>query len=187
MPQARQEELDAIDPGWCPARDTGWQRCYRLVQNTIQAGGTLTEAAGDVVVQGEDLGRWVTVPCPDRADRAVRRDRAGPVVVGIGDVESTDAVHHHVHRGLQRGRGCRAAVTAEACDARASDRADLLYYHLDSSVGSFFRSELRAPVRRDVDELLIRNSLGSLVEDVSDVRGFEVAGDDVGLALSAVE
>ena len=35
--------------------------------------------------------------------------------------------------------------------------------------------------------ILIRNLLGSLVEDVSDVRGFEVAGDDVGLALSAVE
>ncbi|MEU9603238.1 hypothetical protein, partial [Streptomyces sp. NPDC048057] len=35
--------------------------------------------------------------------------------------------------------------------------------------------------------LLIRNSLGSLVEDVVDVRGFEVAGDDVGLTLSTVE
>ncbi|WP_326770969.1 helicase associated domain-containing protein (plasmid) [Streptomyces sp. NBC_01591] len=59
MTQARQDELDAIDPGWCPAWDTGWQRCYRLVQNHVQAGGTLPEAAGDVVVQGEDLGRWV--------------------------------------------------------------------------------------------------------------------------------
>ncbi|MGW1411640.1 helicase associated domain-containing protein [Streptomyces sp. NPDC002403] len=39
--------------------DTGWQRCYRLVQNHVQAGGALPEAAGDVVVQGEDLGRWV--------------------------------------------------------------------------------------------------------------------------------
>jgi hypothetical protein len=35
--------------------------------------------------------------------------------------------------------------------------------------------------------LLIRNLLGSLVEDVADVRGLEVAGDDVGLALSMVE
>ncbi|MFJ7124987.1 transposase [Streptomyces sp. NPDC098101] len=35
--------------------------------------------------------------------------------------------------------------------------------------------------------VLIRNSLGSLVEDVADVRGFELAGDDVGLTLSAVE
>ncbi|MCX5115113.1 Helicase associated domain protein [Streptomyces sp. NBC_00378] len=60
MTQARRDELDAIDPGWCPAWDTGWQRCYRLVQNHVQAGGTLPEAAGDVVVQGEDLGHWVT-------------------------------------------------------------------------------------------------------------------------------
>ncbi|MGW2182915.1 helicase associated domain-containing protein [Streptomyces sp. NPDC001732] len=59
MTQARRDELDAIDPGWCPVWDTGWQRCYRLVQNHTQAGGTLPEAAGDVVVQGEDLGRWV--------------------------------------------------------------------------------------------------------------------------------
>ncbi|MFF9077730.1 helicase associated domain-containing protein [Streptomyces sp. NPDC014646] len=40
MPQARQNELDAIDPGWCPAWDITWQRCYRLVHNHVQAGGT---------------------------------------------------------------------------------------------------------------------------------------------------
>ncbi|MFJ8856615.1 helicase associated domain-containing protein, partial [Streptomyces sp. NPDC102437] len=61
MTQARQNELDAIDPGWCPAWDTGWQRCFRLVQNHVQAGGTLPTVDGDVVVQGEDLGRWVNV------------------------------------------------------------------------------------------------------------------------------
>ncbi|WP_405852894.1 helicase associated domain-containing protein [Streptomyces sp. NBC_01369] len=60
MTEARRDELDAIDPGWCPAWDTGWQRCYRLVQNHVQAGGTLPETAGYVIVQGEDLGRWVT-------------------------------------------------------------------------------------------------------------------------------
>ncbi|WP_405707979.1 MULTISPECIES: helicase associated domain-containing protein [unclassified Streptomyces] len=60
MTEARQDQLDAIDPGWCPAWETGWQRCYRLVQNHIQAGGTLPTLDGDVVVQGEDLGRWVT-------------------------------------------------------------------------------------------------------------------------------
>ncbi|MGW8882119.1 hypothetical protein ACWGPC_56690, partial [Streptomyces mirabilis] len=33
---------------------TGWQqRCYRLVQNHVQAGGTLPTADGNVVVQGE--------------------------------------------------------------------------------------------------------------------------------------
>ncbi|MFE6497583.1 helicase associated domain-containing protein [Streptomyces sp. NPDC057747] len=59
MAQARQDELDAIDPGWCPAWDIAWQRCYRLVHNHVQAGGTLPTVDGDVVVQGEDLGRWV--------------------------------------------------------------------------------------------------------------------------------
>ncbi|WP_406156409.1 helicase associated domain-containing protein [Streptomyces sp. NBC_01005] len=59
MTQARQEKLDAIDPGWCPVSNTGWQRCYRLVQNHVQAGGALPTSASDVLVQGEDLGRWV--------------------------------------------------------------------------------------------------------------------------------
>ncbi|MGW1848318.1 hypothetical protein [Streptomyces sp. NPDC001966] len=57
--EARRDELDAIDPGWRPAWDTGWQRCYRLIQNYVQAGGTLPTVDGDVIVQGEDLGRWV--------------------------------------------------------------------------------------------------------------------------------
>ncbi|MFD0629289.1 hypothetical protein ACFQ2K_48465 [Streptomyces sanglieri] len=60
MTEARRGELDAIDPGWCPVQDTGWQRSYRLVHNHIQAGGTLSGTAGDVVARGEDLGRWVT-------------------------------------------------------------------------------------------------------------------------------
>ncbi|MFE7268830.1 helicase associated domain-containing protein [Streptomyces sp. NPDC057592] len=59
MTEARRDELDAIDPGWCPAWDTAWQRCYRLVQNHVQSGGTLPTVDGDVIVQGEDLGRWV--------------------------------------------------------------------------------------------------------------------------------
>ncbi|MEE1808188.1 hypothetical protein [Streptomyces sp. BE133] len=39
MTEARRDELDAIDPGRCPVRDTRWQRCFRLVQNRIHAGG----------------------------------------------------------------------------------------------------------------------------------------------------
>lgn len=40
----------------------------------------------------------------------------------------------------------------------------------------------RSHARTAANFLLIRNLLSSLVEDVADVRGFEVASDDVGLA-----
>ncbi|MET8747184.1 Helicase associated domain protein [Streptomyces sp. NPDC004728] len=60
LTEARRAALEEIDPGWCPVWDTGWQRCFRLVQNLLQDGGALPVAAGKVIVQGEDLGRWVT-------------------------------------------------------------------------------------------------------------------------------
>ncbi|MFJ6701009.1 Helicase associated domain protein [Streptomyces sp. NPDC091272] len=56
---ARREALDEIDPGWCPVWDAGWQRCLRLVQHHLKVGGAVPREAGKVVVQGEDLGRWV--------------------------------------------------------------------------------------------------------------------------------
>ncbi|MDQ8708327.1 Helicase associated domain protein [Streptomyces sp. LHD-70] len=57
--ESRREALEEIDPGWCPAWDVGWQRCFRLTQAHVVGGGSLPTAAGEVVVQGEDLGRWV--------------------------------------------------------------------------------------------------------------------------------
>ncbi|QLE75787.1 helicase [Streptomyces rectiverticillatus] len=59
LTQARREALEEIDPGWCPAWDTGWQRCFRLTQARLEGGGAVPTAAGEVIVQGEDLGRWV--------------------------------------------------------------------------------------------------------------------------------
>ncbi|MER7204997.1 helicase [Streptomyces sp. CB01635] len=59
LSESRQDALDAIDPGWCPTWDTGWQRCFRLAKNHIDAGGILPREAGVLVVQGEDLGVWV--------------------------------------------------------------------------------------------------------------------------------
>uniref|UniRef100_UPI002F912005 helicase associated domain-containing protein n=1 Tax=Streptomyces sp. NBC_01592 TaxID=2975889 RepID=UPI002F912005 len=60
LTEARRAALEEIDPGWCPVWDTGWQRCFRLAQNLLQDGGVLPVVAGKVIVQGEDLGRWVT-------------------------------------------------------------------------------------------------------------------------------
>ncbi|WP_249402401.1 helicase associated domain-containing protein [Streptomyces sp. YIM 121038] len=50
--------MDAIDPGWCPVWDTGWQRCFTLVRVHVTGGGELPATAGAVIVQGEDLGAW---------------------------------------------------------------------------------------------------------------------------------
>ncbi|MFE1341563.1 Helicase associated domain protein [Streptomyces sp. NPDC058733] len=64
LSQARMEALDEIDPGWAPEWEIGWQRCFRLTLARMQAGGALPQAAGEVIVQGEDLGAWA------RAQRA---------------------------------------------------------------------------------------------------------------------
>ncbi|MFF4053915.1 helicase associated domain-containing protein [Streptomyces chartreusis] len=53
------DALDEIDPGWCPAWEIGWQRCYRLALAHVRASGALPAGAGEVVVQGEDLGTWI--------------------------------------------------------------------------------------------------------------------------------
>ncbi|MEU9898616.1 Helicase associated domain protein [Streptomyces phaeochromogenes] len=58
LPESRMEALEAIDPGWCPAWEIGWQRCFRLTLARIQTGGTLPTGPGEVIVQGEDLGAW---------------------------------------------------------------------------------------------------------------------------------
>ncbi|MGI5341907.1 Helicase associated domain protein [Streptomyces sp. CA-181903] len=58
--RARREALEEIDPGWCPVWDLGWQRCFRLAQARVEGGGAVPTVAGEVIVQGEDLGRWVT-------------------------------------------------------------------------------------------------------------------------------
>ncbi|MET9779154.1 Helicase associated domain protein [Streptomyces sp. NPDC006367] len=55
----RREQLEDIDPAWCPAWPVEWQRCFHLVRLHLEAGGTLPASPGTVVHQGEDLGRWV--------------------------------------------------------------------------------------------------------------------------------
>ncbi|MFJ6694413.1 Helicase associated domain protein [Streptomyces sp. NPDC091294] len=55
----RREQLEEIDASWCPSWPVTWQRCFHLVRMHLDAGEALPAEAGDVVRQGEDLGRWV--------------------------------------------------------------------------------------------------------------------------------
>ncbi|WP_437023862.1 Helicase associated domain protein [Streptomyces sp. enrichment culture] len=55
----RREQLEEIDPSWCPTWPVEWQRCFHLVRLHLEAGGELSVEPGTVVHQGEDLGRWV--------------------------------------------------------------------------------------------------------------------------------
>ncbi|WP_148591401.1 DEAD/DEAH box helicase [Streptomyces sp. WAC01526] len=56
----RREQLEEIDASWCPSWPVTWQRCFHLVRMHLDAGEALPTTAGEVLRQGEDLGRWVT-------------------------------------------------------------------------------------------------------------------------------
>jgi hypothetical protein len=58
LSESRMEALDAIDPAWCPAWGIDWQRCFHLTLAHLRSGGALPVRAGEVIVQGEDLGAW---------------------------------------------------------------------------------------------------------------------------------
>ncbi|GGN45753.1 Helicase associated domain protein [Streptomyces fuscichromogenes] len=60
LAEARMEALADLDPGWCPAWEIGWQRGYRLALAHVKAGGALPAGTGELIVQGEDLGVWIT-------------------------------------------------------------------------------------------------------------------------------
>ncbi|MEU3982122.1 Helicase associated domain protein [Streptomyces sp. NPDC026672] len=55
----RREQLEEIDPAWCPAWPVEWQRGFQLTRLHLAEGGALPAGPGDAVRQGEDLGRWV--------------------------------------------------------------------------------------------------------------------------------
>ncbi|MFE0858803.1 DEAD/DEAH box helicase [Streptomyces mutabilis] len=55
----RREQLEEIDASWCPSWPVTWHRCFHLVRMHLDAGEALPTKAGDVLHQGEDLGRWV--------------------------------------------------------------------------------------------------------------------------------
>ncbi|WP_225636210.1 DEAD/DEAH box helicase [Streptomyces solaniscabiei] len=58
LSETRREQLEDIDPAWCPSWPVAWQRCFHLVRLHLEAGRPLPTSPGDVVHQGEDLGRW---------------------------------------------------------------------------------------------------------------------------------
>ncbi|MFF5144735.1 helicase associated domain-containing protein [Streptomyces sp. NPDC013157] len=53
------EALADLDPGWRPAWEIGWQRALRLALAHTKSGAALPTAAGQLIVQGEDLGVWI--------------------------------------------------------------------------------------------------------------------------------
>ncbi|MFF4402437.1 Helicase associated domain protein [Streptomyces sp. NPDC001480] len=55
----RREQLEDIDPAWCPAWPVEWQRAFHLTRQHLNEGGALPTKPGTVLRQGEDLGRWV--------------------------------------------------------------------------------------------------------------------------------
>ncbi|MFJ9836449.1 Helicase associated domain protein [Streptomyces sp. NPDC101169] len=56
----RREQLDDIDPAWCPAWPIDWQRRFHLTrQHLAETGGALPTEPGVVIRQGDDLGRWI--------------------------------------------------------------------------------------------------------------------------------
>ncbi|MGW7102784.1 Helicase associated domain protein [Streptomyces sp. NPDC054838] len=59
LSQERREALEEIDASWCPAWDVSWQRAFHLTRVHLDAGGRLPLGPGEVLAQGEDLGRWV--------------------------------------------------------------------------------------------------------------------------------
>ncbi|MFF3359236.1 helicase associated domain-containing protein [Streptomyces sp. NPDC002917] len=63
LPAERREQLEDIDPAWCPAWPVAWQRCFHLVRHHLNTGATLPTTPGNVVHQGEDLGHWVRTQC----------------------------------------------------------------------------------------------------------------------------
>jgi superfamily II DNA or RNA helicase len=60
LSQERREQLEEIDPSWCPAWPVEWQRAFHLTRLHLEeVGGELPTEPGLVIHRGEDLGRWV--------------------------------------------------------------------------------------------------------------------------------
>ncbi|WP_435866239.1 helicase associated domain-containing protein [Streptomyces xinghaiensis] len=76
--EERREQLDEIDPSWCPTWPVEWQRAFHLTRLHLEEGGALPTEPGDVR-QGEELRRRQAVlrarGTPSSAEAACRADR----------------------------------------------------------------------------------------------------------------
>ncbi|MFJ7949536.1 helicase associated domain-containing protein [Streptomyces sp. NPDC096354] len=54
----RWQELNDIDPSWCPSWPVAWQRCFHLARTHLSGGRPLPEESGLLLIQGEDIGHW---------------------------------------------------------------------------------------------------------------------------------
>lgn len=60
LSEERREQLDGIDPSWCPTWPVEWQRAFHLTRLHLEeVGGELPTEPGVIVHRSEDLGRWV--------------------------------------------------------------------------------------------------------------------------------
>ncbi|WP_329212420.1 DEAD/DEAH box helicase [Streptomyces sp. NBC_01708] len=59
LSEERREQLEEIDPSWCPAWPVTWQRTFHFTRLHLEAGEPLPTRPGQTLAQGEDLGRWV--------------------------------------------------------------------------------------------------------------------------------
>ncbi|MEV8547708.1 Helicase associated domain protein [Streptomyces sp. NPDC051572] len=59
LSEDRREQLGEIDASWCPVWPVEWQRAFHLTRQHLDEVGELPTEPGDVLRQGEDLGRWV--------------------------------------------------------------------------------------------------------------------------------
>ncbi|MFI7414054.1 Helicase associated domain protein [Streptomyces sp. NPDC049627] len=55
----RAAQLTAIDPDWNCAWPLNWQRHYRVLADLVDADGSLPEIQPGVLMDGDDLGRWL--------------------------------------------------------------------------------------------------------------------------------
>ncbi|WP_406404851.1 Helicase associated domain protein [Streptomyces sp. NBC_01643] len=55
----RAKQLAAIDPDWNCPWPLDWQRHYRVLADLVDADGTLPDIAPGVLMDGDDIGRWL--------------------------------------------------------------------------------------------------------------------------------